>query len=298
MGDDTPYDAAGWTLPYQMDVDVVEGQSPLPTELRAALQPVQGQADAWGASPDFPLTTNAEAAGIVPTPGGLTGSGTRHRARPGAGQLVPADQSRARQGRVAALPAGDVRARRPLSAVTASTLVRQASGRRSCGSRAERTGGRETAGAVNAPTRLALYKAAPGNMDEGWTEWLLDTQGFKYTLLTPDSLQAGQPRRALRRDPLRIAGPDERARRTRRTRRRRVRWSRRPRRRGSRQRGGGGRGGRQCARFVPWRSSCAAGAPSSSGTRGRPRPSARCNSRCATSWPACPAGTTSPAGRS
>ncbi len=29
LGDDTPYDAAGWTLPFQMDVNVVEGKSPL-----------------------------------------------------------------------------------------------------------------------------------------------------------------------------------------------------------------------------------------------------------------------------
>ena len=29
LGDDTPYDAAGWTLPYQMNVNVVEGKTPL-----------------------------------------------------------------------------------------------------------------------------------------------------------------------------------------------------------------------------------------------------------------------------
>ena len=28
-------------------------------------------------------------------------------------------------------------------------------------------------------------------MDEGWTEWLFDTYGFKYTLITPDDLRAG-----------------------------------------------------------------------------------------------------------
>jgi hypothetical protein len=45
--------------------------------------------------------------------------------------------------------------------------------------------------AVAAPTRIALYKAAPGNMDEGWTEWLFDTHGFKYTLISPSDLRAG-----------------------------------------------------------------------------------------------------------
>jgi hypothetical protein len=28
-------------------------------------------------------------------------------------------------------------------------------------------------------------------MDEGWTEWLFDTYGFKYTLITPQDLRAG-----------------------------------------------------------------------------------------------------------
>jgi hypothetical protein len=41
------------------------------------------------------------------------------------------------------------------------------------------------------PVRIALYKAAPGNMDEGWTEWLLDTHDFTYTLITPADLQSG-----------------------------------------------------------------------------------------------------------
>src|SRR6185312_14307816 len=47
------------------------------------------------------------------------------------------------------------------------------------------------AGSVAVPTRIALYKSAPGVMDEGWTEWLLDTYGYKYTLITPADLRAG-----------------------------------------------------------------------------------------------------------
>jgi hypothetical protein len=39
------------------------------------------------------------------------------------------------------------------------------------------------------PTRIALYKAAPGNMDQGWTEWLFDSYGFKYTLIGPADLR-------------------------------------------------------------------------------------------------------------
>src|SRR6185503_2226843 len=36
MGDDLPYDAAGWTLPYQMNVHAVEAKAPLSAEFRAA----------------------------------------------------------------------------------------------------------------------------------------------------------------------------------------------------------------------------------------------------------------------
>jgi hypothetical protein len=45
--------------------------------------------------------------------------------------------------------------------------------------------------AVPARSRIALYKAAPGVMDEGWTEWLLENHDFHYTLITPTDLHSG-----------------------------------------------------------------------------------------------------------
>ena len=48
---------------------------------------------------------------------------------------------------------------------------------------------------ANSPTRIALSKSQPGVMDEGWTEWLFDTFGVKYTLITPTDLRGGQSRR-------------------------------------------------------------------------------------------------------
>src|SRR5207237_1689149 len=47
LGEDTPYDAAGWTLPYQMGVNVVEGTAPLSDEFRAALLTPKGKAVDW-----------------------------------------------------------------------------------------------------------------------------------------------------------------------------------------------------------------------------------------------------------
>ena len=47
----------------------------------------------------------------------------------------------------------------------------------------ERMAAASTSAAATVPTRIALYKAAPGNIDEGWTEWLLDHYKIPYTIL-------------------------------------------------------------------------------------------------------------------
>ena len=74
--DDNPYDAAGWTLPFQMGVNVVEAATPLSADFKAAMKPVPpGKAVDWHTAPDAPLTTNANAAGILPRAGGFSGAG-------------------------------------------------------------------------------------------------------------------------------------------------------------------------------------------------------------------------------
>jgi hypothetical protein len=57
--------------------------------------------------------------------------------------------------------------------------------------RAERADASSASASVAASTRIALYKSSPGVMDEGWTEWLLDTHGYKYTLITPTEIRGG-----------------------------------------------------------------------------------------------------------
>src|SRR5207248_9868863 len=52
LGDDTPYDAAGWTLPFQMNVNVVEGRLPPSAEFRAALKEAQGKSVDWRSAAD------------------------------------------------------------------------------------------------------------------------------------------------------------------------------------------------------------------------------------------------------
>ena len=188
--DDTPYDAAGWTLPYQMDVKVVEGRVPLPKDFRAALQSVQGKAVDWHTAADAPLSTNAEAAGIVPLSGQITGNGTSI-------VLDPAQNNSFRFLNRAVTAGATLRYGPPTSARSGRWVISGLDSTAAQGLatdlfvRAERATDTDLPNATPAPKRVALYKAAPGNMDEGWTEWLLDTHDFHYTLITPSDLHAG-----------------------------------------------------------------------------------------------------------
>jgi zinc carboxypeptidase len=188
LGDDLPYDAAGWTLPYQMNVNVVEAKSPLTADLKTALKAVEGKAGAWGASGDFPFTTSTMAAGIVPPPGVTTGSGR-------VVALDPAQNNAFRLINKALAGGGTVQFQAASSGHGARYLVSGTDSAEVAGwlsdlsLRAERTA--DVSGAVATPTRVALYKSTGGVMDEGWTEWLLDTHGFKYALIGPADLKAG-----------------------------------------------------------------------------------------------------------
>jgi hypothetical protein len=189
LGDDTPYDAAGWTLPFQMDVNVVEGKTPLGAEFRSALITPKGKAVDWRTDPNEPLTTNAFAAGIVAPAGGITGSGGQILLDPAQNnsfRLI--NRGLADGGTLAFVPASNGGAAHyVLSGVAASKADAWA---KELSVRAERVASAPS-GTIAAPTRIAIYKSQPGVMDEGWTEWLFDTYGFKYTLITPEDVRAG-----------------------------------------------------------------------------------------------------------
>ena len=75
--DDNPYDAAGWTLPFQMGVNVDRGDdAALARSSARRSSPCRRARRSTGTrAPDAPLTMNATAAGIVPRAGGFTGTG-------------------------------------------------------------------------------------------------------------------------------------------------------------------------------------------------------------------------------
>ena len=190
MGDDTPYDAAGWTLPYQMNVKVVEASSPLPDSFRSALAAVQGKPADWDTNPDEPFTTNAEAAGIVPPAGEIKGSG----------ELLLLDPAQNNSFKLIARALGTGATVRfvPASAnagaryvVAGLDLAKAEAWAAVLRVRAGRAPASAAQASVATPTRIAIYKSSPGVSDEGWTEWLFDTYGYKYALVTPADLRAG-----------------------------------------------------------------------------------------------------------
>ncbi len=177
-----PYDAAGWTLPYQMDVRVVEVRTPLSREVRSALAPVVGRPADRAASPDAPFATDSVAAGVIPLPGRITGAGERL-------SLDPAQNNSFILINRAFERGGDVRwaqGRYLVSGIAPTTLTEWVT---ELAVQAERVALPANSRAVR--SRIAIYKPWTASMDEGWTEWLLDQYGFKYTVITNADVIAG-----------------------------------------------------------------------------------------------------------
>ncbi|MEP6494419.1 MAG: M14 family zinc carboxypeptidase [bacterium] len=185
MGDDTPYDAAGWTLPFQMGVNVIEAKTQLSPEFRAALKPVTpGKAVDWHTAPDAPLTMNATAAGIIPRPGGITGTGDQvllDPAQNNAFKLIA--RALGAGGKISFQNNAGGHARYVVSGVPTAQLDAWASELWVTG---ERTSGVTGAAAAGSPPRIGL-----ANEGMNWTEWLFDTHGIQYTKVLPADLQAG-----------------------------------------------------------------------------------------------------------
>ena len=178
--DDNPYDAAGWTLPFQMGVNVIEAKTPLSAEFKAALKPVPpGKAVEWRTADDAPLTTNANAAGILPRPGGFTGSGDQVLLDPAQNNSFRLIARALGEGGKLSLRAG----RYVLSGVPAAKLDSWASELWVTG---ERTSGVTGTPVSGSPPRIGLT-----NEGMNWTEWLFDTFGIKYTKVSAADLSAG-----------------------------------------------------------------------------------------------------------
>jgi hypothetical protein len=176
-----PYDAAGWTLPYQMDVRVVEARAPLADDFRAALTAVQGTVTDWRTAADAPFAMNATAAGIVAPPARVTGAGAVLAVDPAQNDAFKLVGRALRAGGTVRYDngrylVGDVPAAR-LDAWTSELSLR-----------GERRG--SMSGTAVKP-RVALYKPFTASMDEGWTEWLFDQYELPYTAISNADMQSG-----------------------------------------------------------------------------------------------------------
>jgi len=188
-----PYDAAGWTLPYQMDVRVVAASTPLGEDVRGALVLAEGTASDWASGelavesaafdsvPGVGFDTDANASGIAPPAGSITGSGASVSVSAGQNNAFRAVNAAWNQGGTVSLD-GDRFVLSGMSDQAVSELVDRLR------LRATRT---SSSGAAIRRPRLGLYRPWNPSMDEGWTRWLFEQYGFELVNLRDADFRAG-----------------------------------------------------------------------------------------------------------
>jgi hypothetical protein len=170
-----PYDVTGWTLPLQMGVDVDSLVAPVPGDL-ARVDSVAVPAGQITGRGDVVLLANRSNAEVTAVWRALAAGGTV--------SMAPASFGAAG----ATWPAG--------------TLVVRGRGIRALLESAARSRGfngvavSRLAPWPGAPTlarvpRVALYKSWNGNLDEGWTRWVLERLGVPYTTVTDSAVKRG-----------------------------------------------------------------------------------------------------------
>ncbi|MCI0589353.1 MAG: M14 family metallopeptidase [Planctomycetes bacterium] len=166
-----PYDVAGWTLPLQLGLRVVEAGAPVEASLERLTEP-PGPGGSFSGSGETAFridgrSARAHAAAAALATEGLSVFRLAAAAPegPSAGDFVVTGGSAARMRalaekeglRIAALPSAPSKA---------------------------------TAWRIRAP-RVGLYQGWTANMDEGWTRWVLDVYGWKYATLGNGAVRAG-----------------------------------------------------------------------------------------------------------
>ncbi len=192
-----PYDAAGWTLPFQMGVRVIEATQPLTDEERAALDPLEGDAVAWDAdvedaspfdvAPGPGFDDNPVAAAIRPPEGRITGGG-------GALRLDPAQNNSFRALNEAWDAGANVRWTANGGGAYVVTGLGDATARDLATKLALQATRGSSQGAELPRPRLALYRPWTASMDEGWSRWLFERYRFRFTNVYDADVRAGDLR--------------------------------------------------------------------------------------------------------
>jgi hypothetical protein len=188
-----PYDAAGWTLPYQMGVHVVEARTPLTPEFKAAmrtlgevrLKPDTTSDDAapFDSVPGIGFDSDPVAAAIVPPPGRVTGKGPALALDPAQNNTFRAVNAAWRSG--ASVRFDRSRGRYVISGAAPAVMEGWV---KSLALAAERS---PVSGTELKRPRIAVYHPWTASMDEGWTRWVLEMYGFEFALLHNPDAQAG-----------------------------------------------------------------------------------------------------------
>ena len=157
-----PYDVTGWTLPMQMGVETVVVSEPVSDETRGRLrkiervEPIPGKID--GTGPVFAFSHNTNAA-LKTVNAILDGGGTVHFSKTDG--TIYATGGKADQ--VARTNGVDAKS---LKEAPAEVF------------------------AVKKP-RIAIYEPWAGNIDQGWTRWVLEQFGFDFARVRNYDIQAG-----------------------------------------------------------------------------------------------------------
>jgi hypothetical protein len=172
-----PYDVAGWTLPMQMGVETAVVSEPLTDSQRATLKPIEQ---------------------VTPPPGGIAGTGSIYvlSHQPNASfaalnEILSAGGLASFSKSEMATPSG-----REPGAIIVSGIDRE---------RLSAIAHKHSvqALAIEKPPpdavstkkpRVGLYRSWTGNIDEGWTRWILENYGFTPVTLRNADIQAGHLR--------------------------------------------------------------------------------------------------------
>jgi len=192
-----PYDAAGWTLPYQMGVSVTPLMTPITAELRGTLAPLgtdlppigpvtpydTGDTDRspFDSVPGLGFDASSLAAAIVPPPGKVTGTGPALSLDPAQNNSFAAlNRAWALNARVAPASGKYI--------VTGLTPAQQDEIVKTYALQAERVAAPAGAREIKRP-RVGLYRPWMASMDEGWTRWMLERYGFTVVSLYPQDFR-------------------------------------------------------------------------------------------------------------
>jgi hypothetical protein len=205
-----PYDAAGWTLHYQMGVTVTPSMTALGDEARGKMkrlgsdlsltaaptpyEPGSNDAAPFDSLPGLGFDSNTVAAAIVPPGGKATGSGAVLIVDPAQNNSFRAINRAWKAGATVRLaapklppePAGAKAGKYAISGLSEAAINEMVS---SLALQAERV--TTSTGTEIKKPRVGLYRPWQASMDEGWTRWILEQYGFDFVSLVPADFRGG-----------------------------------------------------------------------------------------------------------